>query len=213
MRDFTAAAGRLRSLSLGAKLLYTAFTVASIVGLLVSWRLYGAMVQDAGSAGYYAGAAVVAPAPPATTQADAPAEGPALDLGPELDLPATPEAPRVLVEQISERKLLEVTHFHLFSVPVYVLILAHLWLLARLPSWLHTAGVVAAVAASGLHMATPWLIRGAPGAAALMPISGVAMLLSLGAMAVVSTVDMWLPRRTRRGEAAPPAEPGPAEPG
>ncbi|KYF68331.1 MULTISPECIES: hypothetical protein [Sorangium] len=203
MRDFTAAAGRLRSLSLGAKLLYTAFTVASVIGLLVSWRLYGAMVHDAGSAGYYAGAAVVAPAP---TQTAAPAEGPALDLGPELDLPATPETPRVLVEQISERKLLEVTHFHLFSVPVYVLILAHLWLLARLPSWLHTAGVVAAVFTSGLHMAAPWLIRGAPGAAALMPVSGVAMLLSLGAMAVVSTVDMWSPRRSRRGEAPPPSE-------
>ncbi|XYH92592.1 hypothetical protein ACMHYB_32540 [Sorangium sp. So ce1128] len=205
MRDFSAAAGRLRSLSLGAKLLYSAFTVASLIGLLVSWRLYGAMVQDAGSAGYYAGAPAIAP-PPAPTQAPAAADGPALDLGPELELPATQEAPRVLVEQISERKLLEVTHFHLFSVPVYVLILAHLWLLARLPSWLHTAGVVAAVAASGLHIAAPWLIRGAPGAAALMPISGVAMLLSLGAMAVVSTVDMWLPRRSRRGEAAPPAE-------
>ncbi|WP_437751318.1 hypothetical protein [Sorangium sp. So ce1389] len=205
MRDFSAAAGRLRTLSPGAKLLYSAFTVASLIGLLVSWRLYGAMVQDAGSAGYYAGAPAIAP-PPAPTQAPAAADGPALDLGPELELPATQEAPRVLVEQISERKLLEVTHFHLFSVPVYVLILAHLWLLARLPSWLHTAGVVAAVAASGLHIAAPWLIRGAPGAAALMPISGVAMLLSLGAMAVVSTVDMWLPRPSRRGEAAPPAE-------
>ncbi|XXY50619.1 hypothetical protein WME91_05685 [Sorangium sp. So ce269] len=205
MRDFSAAAGRLRSLSLGAKLLYSAFTVASLVGLLVSWRLYGAMVQDAGSAGYYAGAPAIAP-PPAPTQAPAAADGPALDLGPELELPAAQEAPRVLVEQISERKLLEVTHFHLFSVPVYVLILAHLWLLARLPPWLHTAGVVAAVAASGLHIAAPWLIRGAPGAAALMPISGVAMLLSLGAMAVVSTVDMWLPRRSRRGEASPTLE-------
>jgi hypothetical protein len=205
VRDFTAASGRLRSLSLGAKLLYSAFTIASVIGLLVSWRLYGAMVQDAGAAGYYAGAAVVAPAP-APTQAPAAAEGPALDLGPELDLPGAPETPRVLVEQISERKLLEVTHFHLFSVPVYVLILAHLWLLARLPSWLHTAGVAAAVVTSGLHIAAPWLIRGAPGAAALMPISGVAMLLSLGAMAVVSTVDMWLPRRSRRSEAAPADE-------
>jgi hypothetical protein len=205
VRDFTASAGRLRSLSLGAKLLYSAFALASVIGLLVSWRLYGAMVQDAGAAAYYAGAPVAAP-PPAPTQAPAAAEGPALDLGPEIELPGTPEAPRVLVEQISERKLLEVTHFHLFSVPVYVLILAHLWLLARLPSWLHTAGVAAAVVTSGLHIAAPWLIRSAPGAAALMPISGVAMLLSLGAMAVVSTVDMWLPRRSRRGEAAPADE-------
>jgi hypothetical protein len=190
VRDFTAGAGRLRSLSLGAKLVYTAFAVAAVIGLLVSWRLYGTMVADAGPAAYYAGAATPAPAAPA----------PALDLGPELDLPEEPKAPRILVEQISERKLLEVTHFHLFSIPVYVLILAHLWLLARIPPWLQTWGVVAAVVASGLHIAAPWLIRTAPAAAQLMPLSGVAMLGALGTMALVSTVDMWMPRRARRPE-------------
>ena len=197
MRDFTAGGGRLRSLSVGAKILYTAFAISAVIGLLVSWQLYGAAIADAGPAAYYAGAPAPAPAP-ATRAAEAAPGGPALDLGPELDLPDEAKAPRVLVEQISERKLLEVTHFHLFSVPVYVLILAHLWLLVRLPAWLHTGGVAAAVAASALHIAAPWLARGSPSAAPLMPISGIAMLATMGLMAVVPAVDMWLPRRARR---------------
>jgi hypothetical protein len=195
VRDFTAGAGRLRSLSVGAKLLYTAFAVSALLGLVVSWWLYGAAVGGAGPATYYAGAEVRAET--AAPAAPSPEPGPALEL-PDEDA----KAPRVIVEPISHRRLLEVTHFHLFSVPVYVLILAHLWLLARLPSWLHTGGVSASILTSGLHLAAPWLIRGKPGAAALMPISGVAMLVTLGVMALVPAVDMWLPR-ARRGAPDP----------
>ena len=60
------------------------------------------------------------------------------------------------------------THFHLFTIPVYVLILAHLWLLAKVPPWAQHAGVVAAVVASGLHVAAPWIVRGRPALAFLM---------------------------------------------
>jgi hypothetical protein len=95
-----------------------------------------------------------------------------------------------------------VTHFHLFTIPIYVLVLAHLWLLAKLPQWLQHAGVVAAVGTTALHIAAPWLVRGSAGIAALMPVSGAAMLLTLGGMALVTTVDMWLPQ--------PPAPPSPA---
>lgn len=207
MKDFTArGGGRLRSLSIGAKILYTAFAISAVIGLVVSWRLYGAVVADAGPAAYYAGAPAAAPVSGAGSAQPPPGDGPALDLGPELDLPEEAKAPRLLVEQISERKLLEVTHFHLFSVPVYVLILAHLWLLVRLPAWLHTGGVAAAVAASALHIAAPWIARGSPGAAALTPISGVAMLVTMGLMAAVPTVDMWLPRRARQLGAGATAE-------
>lgn len=193
MRDFQAALpGRLRAVALGSKMLYTAFALAAVIGLLVSWQLYGAAVSDAGPAAYYAGAEVaVAPA-----KIDLkPGGGPAIELAPE------PEKPRVMVVQMSERKLLEVTHFHLFTIPIYVLVLAHLWLLAKLPLWLQHAGVVAAVMTSALHIAAPWMIRGSAGMAALMPISGVAMLLTLGGMAVVTTIDMWLP------QPAPPPSP------
>jgi len=182
VRDFAASAGRLRVLSFGAKLLYTAFAISAIIGLLVSWQLYGAAIGEGGDKVYYSGTA--APA----------AEGD----GPALDLPEEATAPRVMTEQISERKLLEVTHFHLFSVPVYVLILAHLWLLARMPSWLHTAGIVASVVTSGLHLAAPWIVRGRTGLSALMPISGVGMLVVMGIIAIVPAIDMWLPRPARR---------------
>ena len=200
MRDFQAAIpGRLRAVSLGSKMLYTAFALAAVIGLFVSWRLYGAAVSDAGPAAYYAGAEVAAA--PAKLEVNAkPASG-----GPSIDLAPEPEKPRVMVVQMSERKLLEVTHFHLFTIPIYVLVLAHLWLLAKLPLWLQHAGVVAAVLTSGLHIAAPWLIRGSAGAAVLMPISGVAMLLTLGGMAVVTTIDMWLPQ-----PAPPPSPPASA---
>ena len=202
MREFQAAVpGRLRAVSLGSKLLYTAFAVAAVIGLFVSWRLYGAAVSDAGPAAYYAGAEVAAKLDPAR----APASG-----GPSIDLAPETEKPRVMVVQMSERKLLEVTHFHLFTIPIYVLVLAHLWLLAKLPLWLQHAGVVAAVTTSALHIAAPWLVRGSAGMAVLMPISGVAMLLTLGGMAVVTTIDMWLPQPAPPPAASPSVGADPA---
>lgn len=183
MRDFVAGPpGRLRVLATGAKILYTAFAIATICGLLVSWRLYGAATGDAGAAAYYAGAPVIAAPPPPR-----PAGGPAVDLAPD------DERPHVIVEQISERKLLEVTHFHIFTIPIYVLVLAHLWLLAKVPPWAQTTGVALAVVTSGLHIALPWLLRGRPALAWLMAPSGIAMLLTLGVMALGVTIDMWLP--------------------
>jgi hypothetical protein len=183
VRDFQAAPpGRLRMLPLGAKLLYSAFAVATLIGLLVSARLYETAVGTAGPAVYYAGA--VATSAPAAAPASG---GPAIDVAPE-DL-----APRVMVEQMPERKLLEVTHFHLFTIPVYVLVLAHLWLLAKVPPWAQLTGVGAAVISSGLHMAAPWLVRGRPALAPLMGASGMAMLVTLGVLALGAMIDMWLP--------------------
>jgi hypothetical protein len=176
--------GRLRAVSLGSKLLYTAFAIAALTGLLVSWKLYGAAVGDAGPAVYYAGAAAAT----ATEKKADPGDGPAIEIAEET------RAARPMTAQMPERKLLEVTHFHLFTIPVYVLILAHLWLLTKLPLWAQHLGVVAAVATSALHIAAPWLVRGSPGLAWLMPVSGVSMLLTLGTMALISTIDMWLPQ-------------------
>jgi hypothetical protein len=76
---------------------------------------------------------------------------------------------------------------------VYVLVLAHLWLLAKVPPWAQHAGVVAAVAASGLHIAAPWIVRGRPGLSFLVSSSGLAMLGTLALLAIGSVIDMWLP--------------------
>jgi len=188
--------GRLRALSFGAKVLYTAFVFATLVGLFVSWRLYGAAVEGGGAAVYYAGAEIEAPAEKPAPSGD----------GPALDLPDEEAKPRRMTAQIPERKLLEVTHFHLFSIPVYVLILAHLWLLAKIPTWLQNAGTVAAVLTSGLHIAAPRMVRGSVALAFLMPVSGVAMLLVLGAMGLWAAIDMWLPQPPMPSPAARLAE-------
>jgi len=173
--------GRLRALPVGGKLLYSAFAIATLIGLLVSARLYRVAVGDAGAAVYYAGAS-------ATPAAAVPASG-----GPAIDLAPEDVQPRAFVEPMPDRKLLEVTHFHLFTIPVYVLVLAHLWLLARVPPWAQHAGVVAAVLTSGLHLAAPWIVRGRPALAFLMATSGLAMLVTLGALALGAMIDMWLP--------------------
>jgi len=175
--------GRLRALPVGGKILYSAFVVATLIGLLVSARLYSVGVGDAGPAVYYAGAAA-----PAATAAPAHASG-----GPAIELAPEDAQPHRIVEQIPERKLLEVTHFHLFTIPVYVLILAHLWLLAKVPPWAQHAGVVAAVVASAAHVAAPWVVRGRPGLAFLMGSSGIAMLVTLGVIGLGAMIDMWLP--------------------
>lgn len=203
--------GRLRSVSTGSKILYTAFAIAALIGLGVSWRLYGAAVGEDGPAAYYAGAPV---------QPKAAGAAPLSPAGsPVLDLPEEVARPRAITIQIPDRKLLEVTHFHLFTIPVYVLILAHLWLLAKLPVWLQNAGVGLSVVTSGLHIAAPWIVRASPGSAFLMPVSGIAMLVTLGLMAAVSTIDMWLPQpstnealaelRRQRAQASPPRPPSP----
>jgi hypothetical protein len=196
VRDFQAGVpGRLRVLPLGGKILYSAFAVATLVGLLVSARLYETAVGSAGPAVYYAGAAATEGGPrPATAGG-----------GPAIELAAEDAAPRVIVEQIPDRKLLEVTHFHLFTIPVYVLVLAHLWLLAKVPPWAQQAGVVAAVVTSGLHIAAPWIVRGRPALSFLMGASGLAMLITLGVLALGAMIDMWLP------SPRPPAGPSMAE--
>jgi hypothetical protein len=74
-----------------------------------------------------------------------------------------------------------------------VLILAHLWLLAKIPAWLQNGGVGAAVITTGLHIGAPWLARGRPALGMLVGGSAVAMLVVLGVMALWSMVDMWLP--------------------
>lgn len=200
MREFQAAApGRLRVLSVGAKILYSSFAIATLVGLLVSWRLYGAAVGEAGSAAYYAGAT------PAPTASAGPAASAAAGDGPAIDLAAEDQKPRAIVVQISDRKLLEVTHFHLFSMAVYVLILAHLWLLAKLPGWLSQGGVLAAVVTTALHVGSPWIARGRPALAPLVGGSAVAMLVVLGVMALWSMIDMWLPNPKGRGAPGGPA--------
>lgn len=191
MRQFASSGFRIWNLSREAKLIYTGFGLFSLMAIVVSMMFYEDLVgpKTAGVAGYYAGAAHT------TEQRAAPATG-----GPKIELPDEAAAPARTSEQITVavtyRKLLEVTHFHLFTVPVFLLIIAHLFMLTGLSSTAKSVWIAAGWLSAFVHLLAPWVIRyGSASWSFLYPVSGALMGLALMVMTVYPIVVMWLPRR------------------
>lgn len=195
MRHYAQKGFRIEQLSVEAKIIYTAFEVFALAALVVSFTYYYALVDDApldGARVYYAGEAP-APAPPPQAQDD-------LGDGPELVLPdevESDEAAARLIAPMTTRKLLEVTHFHLFTVPVFLLIITHLFMLCGMSPRAKRGWILSGVSSTGLHMAAPWVVfEGGGGWAWLMPVSGVWMSASMIVMIVWPLWSMWIgPRR------------------
>jgi len=194
VRQFASSGFRIWNLSREAKLIYTGFGLFSLMAIVVSMMFYEDLVgpKTAGVAGYYAGARHEAPAtsaPPNAPATGAPATGPKIELAPDA---ATSEQITVAV---TYRKLLEVTHFHLFTVPVFLLIIAHLFMLTGLSSTAKSAWIVTGWAAAFVHLLAPWLIRyGGALWSFMYPVSGAAMGLAIGVMTVYPLIVMWMPR-------------------
>jgi hypothetical protein len=191
MRQFASGGFRIWNLGREAKIVYTGFGVFALLALFVSVLFYEDLVgpQTAGVRGYYAGQAA-APATP----------GIATPGGPKLELPPDAEPPSITVA-VTYRKLLEVTHFHLFTVPVFLLIIAHLFMLTGLRPGTKSAWIAGGWSSSLLHLAAPWLIRyGSASWSWLYPVSGALMALTLTVMTVYPMVVMWKPRRAAQGE-------------
>jgi hypothetical protein len=187
MKDFIRPRGRLRTLPLPARLVYSVFAVFTLIGLgFTAWLGADMVGVDLGKLdAYYAGTPEPS-ATPAALPSDS-AGGPALDLPPELDVPAE-SAPMPL------RKLLEVTHFHLFSMPVYLLILSHLFMLSRAGELAKLCWIALGTVAVAAHMAAPWLARsGAASSGLAYGASGGAMMISLLVLTVVPLWEMWAP--------------------
>jgi hypothetical protein len=196
MKDFIRPAGRLRSLPLTARLTYSIFIAFTLLALAESAWLGADMLGAnlGGIASYYAGvASEPAPPPPAA----APSGGPVLDL-PSDALPQLANDPMPL------RKLLEVTHFHLFTMPVYLMILAHLFMLCRMRQQAKIVWIALGTLAVLLHIAAPWLARSGSAASSLFyALSGALLFLSFGVMCAVPLYEMWLiPRDRPRHERA-----------
>jgi len=180
MQDFTRPSGRLRALPLGARAVYTVFLVFTLAGLaLTLWLTHDMVGLDLGEAGeYYGGEA-------------APTEAAEVEGGPTLVLPPGGEE-LAAFEPMPRRKLLEITHFHLFSMPVYLLILSHIYMLSRSRKKAKAAWIAAGSAGTLLHIAAPWLVaHGCAGAVATYAASGALMLISYVVMSVVPLWEMW----------------------
>lgn len=93
---------------------------------------------------------------------------------------------------ISARALMEVTHAHLFVVPLHLLVLGHLFLLCSLPARTKLGFIGATVGFSALHLIVPWAIRAGGGAVAwAYPITGTGMLIGFGVMMGLPLYEMW----------------------
>jgi hypothetical protein len=190
MRPFGSPGYRLSMLTREAKILYSVFCLFALAAYVVSFLYYeDLMGGDIGAAAYYAGGAL-------KEAARAPGAGPAIDLPAEAAHPAR--------DPISYRHLLEVTHFHLFTAPLFLLVIAHLFLLTGLSSGAKLAWTALACLSTALHLAAPWLVRyGGAAAAPLFSASGLGMAASYLFMTGSALVAMWCGGRARPDSSPP----------
>jgi hypothetical protein len=181
MKDFIRPAGRLRALPMPARLVYSVFNLFSLIALAETAWLGADMlgVDLSGVAAYYAGQASTPPS------AAAPAHG-----GPVIELPDEPLTAEAAPMPL--RKLLEVTHFHLFTMPVYLLILSHMFMLSRTRASVKIGIIVGGSTGVLLHMLAPWLARsGGAFATVFYAISGTLLFVCMLAMSIVPLIEMW----------------------
>jgi len=188
MRQFASSGFRLWNLGLAAKVLYSAFCLLTFLGV-VSSALYYEDLVGTGTKGvrrYYAGEASETAAPPATT-------------GPAIEMPEDAEGAHApIVVAVTYRKLLEVTHFHLFTMPVVLLIVGHLFLATGLGEGAKLVWLFAGSASVIAHLATPWLVRyGGAKLAFLHPLTGLCLTVTMTVLTIYPVFAMW------RGERPP----------
>ena len=136
------------------------------------------------SAEYYRGGAVAA--------APAPREDAAG--GPALELPGESEAPAPMRLEKPARQVMETFHFHLFTVPVVLLIVGHLFMLTALSTRLKVGVITVASVATFVHLLAPLLVRFVgPQWGWLMPVSVVGAAVGWLPMLVWPLWEMWRP--------------------
>lgn len=160
--------------------MYTVFLLFTLLGLgFTLWLTHDMVGFDLSEAEQYYSGDV------------APVESVDVDGGPAMVLPPDGED-LAAFDPMPRRKLLEVTHFHLFSMPVYLLILSHMYMLSRSRKNAKAAWIAAGSFGTLLHLAAPWLVaHGCAGAVATYAISGALLLVSYAAMSVVPLWEMW----------------------
>jgi len=187
MRQFATGGFRIWNLGREAKLVYTGFGLFALLALLSSVLFYEDLVgQRDGVRRYYGDGARAA-----AVSVEKPTGGPAQSPAPSIELAPDAEQAQITVA-VTYRKLLEVTHFHLFTVPVFLLIIAHLFMLTGLGARAKAIWIVGGWASSLLHLAAPWLIHYASASLSwVYPVSGALMAVTMTVMTVYPIVVMW----------------------
>jgi hypothetical protein len=201
----------IHRLSLEARVLYTGFLGFLLLGLLSSVWLYRDSfggLSGQGATEYYRGGASAPPPASEARPADARGTGPVLELpsdGPALELPGEAEVPAAVPMRLEKpaRQVVETFHFHLFTVPVVLLIVGHLFMLTALSTRAKVAVIAVSSVATFVHLLAPLLVRFVGvGWGWLMPVSVVVAALGWLPMLVWPLWEMWRPMPASRPEAA-----------
>lgn len=106
-------------------------------------------------------------------------------------------------EPMSFRELAEITHFHLFTMPVVFLILVHVLYLTSVSAWVKQVTTYGSFAGVMLDLISPWLITYVSPVFALTMLTG-DLLMTAGflVMLVVPLYEMWIQKQPlmARGE-------------
>jgi hypothetical protein len=95
-------------------------------------------------------------------------------------------------EPMSFRELAEVTHFHLFTMPVVFMILAHVLYLTDTGNATKAATTWASFAGVALDLLSPWLITYVSPVFVLTMLTGdILMTISFLVMMVIPMYEMW----------------------
>ena len=95
-------------------------------------------------------------------------------------------------EPMSFRELAEITHFHLFTMPVVFMILVHVLYLTGVSNGVKVSMTWAAFSGVMLDLASPWLISYVSPIFALTMLAGDSlMLISFLVMFVIPLYEMW----------------------
>lgn len=95
--------------------------------------------------------------------------------------------------------LLDITHPHIFEMPIIILVLCHFLMRTRLPEWMKIATYVLSFSGVAGMLATPWLVRYVSiNFAPLMIYSAIALGISAIPLIFVTLFDMWIPGKQKQ---------------
>lgn len=88
--------------------------------------------------------------------------------------------------------LLDITHPHVFEMPLMVLVLAHFLMRTRLSGWFKVSNYAVSFGGMMLFLASPWLVRYVTlKAAPILYVGAISLGASVLAMIVATAWDMW----------------------
>lgn len=121
--------------------------------------------------------------------------------GPDLphpDVTALPSEGDLLVARMNTfSQLLDITHAHVFELPLVMFVLAHFLMRARVSEWFKLANYLASSVGVVTFLAAPWTVRYLSIHTAILLYAGaVAIGITAIAMIAVPIWDMWRGRRS-----------------